>query len=181
VSERPDEAFREYVHERLPALQRLAYLLCQDRHHADDLVQDALVKLYVKWDRAQAATHLHAYARTTLVRTFLSERRTNWARRVVLVDELPDDAAAPADPDAASTVAVRRALATLPPRQRAVIALRFYSDLSVEETGRTLGCTAGTVKSQTAKGLAALRRALPDDEPDGTGASSSTPPTWTRS
>lgn len=165
MKDRPDEAFRKYVEERLPALHRLAYLLCQDRHHADDLVQEALVKLYTKWDRASVATHLHAYARTTLVRTFLSERRTNWARRVVLVDGFPDEPAT-ADPDAASIVAVRRALAGLPPRQRAVIALRYYSDLSVEETGETLGCSAGTVKSQTAKGLAALRRALPEVEPD---------------
>jgi RNA polymerase sigma-70 factor (sigma-E family) len=166
VSERPDEAFREYVHAHSPALQRLAYLLCQDRHRADDLVQDTLVKMYLKWHRARAATDVQAYARTTLVRTFLSERRTNWARRVVLVDRLPDTAVSH-DPDAASAVAVRAALAGLPPRQRAVIALRVYSDLSVEETGHTLGCSPGTVKSQTAKGLAALRRALPHVEPDG--------------
>ena len=174
MSDQPDEAYREYVHERLAALQRLAYLLCRDRHRADDLVQDALVKLYLKWDRARAASDPHAYARTTLVRTFLSERRTNWARRVVLVDRLPDEAASAA-PDAAAALAVRSALAGLPPRQRAVIALRFYSDLSVEETGQTLGCSAGTVKSQTAKGLAALRRALPEVEPDGAIT------TWTRS
>ncbi|SHN47384.1 SigE family RNA polymerase sigma factor [Cryptosporangium aurantiacum] len=166
MSDRPDEGYREYVDARLPALQRLAYLLCHDRHRADDLIQEALIKLYLRWDRARAASDLHAYARTTLVRTFLSERRTNWARRVVLVDRLPDEAAT-TDPDAASGVAVRAALATLPPRQRAVIVLRYYSDLSVEETGQTLGCAAGTVKSQTAKGLAALRRALPDVEPNG--------------
>jgi RNA polymerase sigma-70 factor (sigma-E family) len=166
VGDQPHEEFQEYLQERLPALQRLAYLLCQDRHRADDLVQDSLVKLYVKWGRARTATNLHAYARTILVRTFLSERRTNWARRVVLVDELPD-AAVTTDPDTASIVAVRRALAGIPPRQRAVIALRYYSDLSVEETGETLGCSAGTVKSQTARGLAALRRALPDSEQDG--------------
>ncbi|GAA3390471.1 SigE family RNA polymerase sigma factor [Cryptosporangium minutisporangium] len=165
MSDQPDEEFRKYVQERLPALQRLAYLLCQDRHHADDLVQDSLVKLYMKWDRARAATHLHAYARTTLVRTFVSERRTNWARRMVLVDHVPDEAAS-TDPDTASIVAVRRALAGIPPRQRAVIALRYYSDLSVEETAETLGCSAGTVKSQTARGLAALRRALPDSDHD---------------
>ncbi|SHN43414.1 SigE family RNA polymerase sigma factor [Cryptosporangium aurantiacum] len=168
MSDRPDEAvnsFRDYVQTRLSALQRLAYLLCHDRHRADDLVQDALFKLYLKWDRARAASDLNAYARTTLVRTFLSERRTNWARRVVLVDQLPEEAFA--DPDGAAVVAVRRALAGLPPRQRAVIALRYYSDLSVEETAQTLGCSDGTVKSQTARGLAALRRALPEAEPNG--------------
>ena len=166
MSERPDEAYREYVHERLPALHRLAYLLCKDRHRADDLVQDALVKLYLKWNEARAASDPHAYARTTLIRTFLSERRTNWARRVVLVDRLPDETAS-TGLDTASTLTIRAALSELPPRQRAVIALRFYSDLSVEETGKTLGCTAGTVKSQTSKGLAALRRALPQVESDG--------------
>jgi RNA polymerase sigma-70 factor (sigma-E family) len=161
MSDQPSEAYRDYVHARLPALHRLAYLLCQDRHRADDLVQDTLVKLYVKWSQVRAASDPHAYARTTLVRTFLSDRRTNWARRVVLVDRLPDEVAA-ANPDTASVLTIRSALKDLPPRQRAVIALRFYSDLSVEETGKTLGCSAGTVKSQTSKGLAALRRALPD-------------------
>jgi DNA-directed RNA polymerase specialized sigma24 family protein len=99
-----------------------------------------------------------------LVRVFLSERRTSWARRVVLVDA-GQDTTAVSDPDPAAAVAVRAALAALPPRQRAVIVLRFYSDLSVDQTADALNCSAGTVKSQTSRALAALRRALPDEEP----------------
>lgn len=160
MSNPPGDAYLEYVRARLPVFQRLAYMLCQDRDRADDLVQDSLERLYLKWDKADDARNTDAYARQLLVRVFLSERRTPWARRVVLVDRLPENAAT--DPDAASTVAVRAALAALAPRQRAVLVLRFFSDLSVDEVAETLGCSAGTVKSQTSKGLASLRRALPD-------------------
>jgi RNA polymerase sigma-70 factor (sigma-E family) len=163
VSDPPQDAYRDYVQERLPHLRRLAYLLCQDWHLADDLLQDALVRLYLRWDIASRATDVNAYARTTLIRVFLSERRSHWSRRVVLVDTLPDHPAAAA-PDTASKLAVRSALAGLAPRQRAVIVLRFYSDLSVDQTAEALGCSAGTVKSQTSKGLAALRRAFPETE-----------------
>jgi RNA polymerase sigma-70 factor (sigma-E family) len=164
VSDPPIDTYREYVQERIPHLRRLAYLLCQDWHLADDLLQETLVRLYLRWDRASQASDVNAFARTTLVREFLSERRTHWSRRVVLVDTLPDHPAAAA-PDTASKLAVRSALTGLAPRQRAVIVLRFYADLSVHETAGALGCSAGTVKSQTSKGLATLRRLLPDTEP----------------
>ncbi|TQS46826.1 SigE family RNA polymerase sigma factor [Cryptosporangium phraense] len=163
MSERPGDAYLEYVRARLPVFQRLAYMLCQDRDRADDLVQDSLERLYLKWDKADDARNTDAYARQMLVRVFLSERRTPWARRVVLVDRFPDAAGA-AGPGTAATLAVRAALAQLPPRQRAVLVLRFFSDLPVDEVAETLGCSPGTVKSQTSKGLAALRRALPDFE-----------------
>jgi RNA polymerase sigma-70 factor (sigma-E family) len=148
--------------------RRLAYLLCQDWHRADDLVQNALVRIYLRWERIATATDRDAYARTVLVRIFLSERRTGWARRVVLVDAAPD-ANATVDPDPASAVAVRTALAGLPPRQRAVLVLRYYYDLSVDQTAEALDCSAGTVKSQTSRALAALRRALPEEEPTSLG------------
>jgi RNA polymerase sigma factor (sigma-70 family) len=80
---------------------------------------------------------------------------------VVLVDETPDHRFTP-DPDTAGSMMLRSALAELPPRQRAVLVLRFYSDLSVEQTAQALGCSTGTVKSQTSKAIATLRRALPD-------------------
>ena len=166
MTDRQDQAYREYVSERLPTFRRLAYLLCQDWHRADDLVQTTMVKLYLHWERVAAATDRDAYARTVLVRVFLSERRTGWARKVVLVDAAPEPVGV-SEPDQADVLAVRSALAGLPPRQRAVIVLRYYSDLSVDQTAEALSCTAGTVKSQTAKALAALRRALPvDDAPD---------------
>ncbi|TQS44028.1 SigE family RNA polymerase sigma factor [Cryptosporangium phraense] len=164
MTDEPDQAYRAYIAERLPMLRRLAHLLSQDWHRADDLVQSTMVRLYLRWERVAAATDRDAYARAVLVRVFLSERRTGWARRVVLVDSAVDTTAT-VDPDAASAVAVRTALAALPARQRAVLVLRYYSDLSVEQTADALGCSAGTVKSHTSRALAALRRALPDDEP----------------
>jgi DNA-directed RNA polymerase specialized sigma24 family protein len=93
-----------------------------------------------------------------LVRAFLSERRSPWFRRVLLSGVQADRAAVYADPDA--VLDVREALAAIPPRQRATLVLRFYCDLDVEQAAIVLGCSAGTVKSQTSKGLAALRRML---------------------
>ncbi|SHM98565.1 SigE family RNA polymerase sigma factor [Cryptosporangium aurantiacum] len=156
-----DDEYHEYVRSALPALRRLAYVLCQDGHRADDLVQGALVKLYLHWGKARAATNRDAYARTVLVRVFLGEKRAGWARRVVLVDRLPDVAST--GPDPAATLALRAALATLPAKQRAALVLRYYADLSVDETAEALGCPANTVKSHTARGIAALRRVLPDE------------------
>jgi RNA polymerase sigma-70 factor (sigma-E family) len=150
--------FTDYVEARLPWLRRVAYLLCQDWQSADDLVQAGITRLYVNWGRARGATSIDAYARTVLVRTFLAERRSAWARRVTLHGAYPDMPAAAADHD--SRLDVRDALASLPPRQRATLVLRYYCDLPVDETAKELGCTPGTVKSQTAKGLIALRRAL---------------------
>jgi RNA polymerase sigma-70 factor (sigma-E family) len=150
--------FTDYVQARLPWLRRVAYLLCQDWQSADDLVQAGITRLYVNWGRARGAASIDAYARTVLVRTFLAERRSAWARRVTLSAACPDLPGAVTDHD--SRLDVRAALAGLPPRQRATLVLRFYCDLPVEETAKELGCTTGTVKSQTAKGLSALRRAL---------------------
>jgi RNA polymerase sigma-70 factor (sigma-E family) len=153
-----DAEFTDYVTARLPWLRRVAFLLCQDWASADDLVQAAITRLYTHWVRARSAANIDAYARTVLVRTFLAERRSAWARRVTLSAGYPDLAAAADDHE--SRLDVRAALTSLPPRQRATLVLRFYCDLPVEETARELGCTPGTVKSQTAKGLTALRRAL---------------------
>jgi RNA polymerase sigma-70 factor (sigma-E family) len=155
---RRDAEFTEFVHARLTSLRRVAYLLCRDWDRADDLVQGTITKLYVHWGRAQADGHAEAYARMILVREFLSERRSGWARRVSLASQFPDIAANVADHDAA--LDVRTALGRLAPRQRATLVLRFYCDLSVDQTAQVLGCTSGTVKSQTAKGLDALRQAL---------------------
>jgi RNA polymerase sigma-70 factor (sigma-E family) len=164
VSARRDEDFTGYVQARLAWLRRVAYLLCQDWQNADDLVQTAITSLYVHWRRARAMENIDGYARTILVRAFLSERRGGWARWVTVVGRLPDVPGA--GPDPGDAFDVRAALAGLPPRQRATLVLRFYCDLNVDQAARVLGCSAGTVKSQTAKALASLRRAL---EP-GTGA-----------
>jgi RNA polymerase sigma-70 factor (sigma-E family) len=152
---------------RMPSLRRLALLLCQDWHRADDLVQATLIKLYVHWAKAAGADNTDAYVRGMLVREFLSERHTGWARRVRLTNQLPEPASPHQDHDA--SLDLQTAVAALPPRQRAVLVLRFYCDLNVEQSAQVLGCTAGTVKSQTAKALERLRRAL-DREPEADGA-----------
>jgi len=158
VNARRDEDFTVYVQARLAWLRRVAYLLCQDWQRADDLVQTAITSLYVHWRRARTMESIDGYARTILVRAFLSERRGGWAQRVTLASRLPD--APGRAPDADDALDVRAALAGLPPRQRATLVLRFYCDLNVEQSARVLGCSAGTVKSQTAKALDGLRRVL---------------------
>jgi RNA polymerase sigma-70 factor (sigma-E family) len=158
VSGGRDEEFTEYVAARMPALRRLALLLCHEWHGADDLVQAAITKLYLHWGNARATDSIDAYARTILVREFLHERRRGWARRVTVTDRPPDIAASDVDKD--GSLDVRAAIAALPPRQRAVLVLRYHYDLNVDQTANVLGCSAGTIKSQTAKALATLRRTL---------------------
>jgi RNA polymerase sigma-70 factor (sigma-E family) len=158
LSARRDTEFTEYVQARLTRLLRVAYLLCQDWNRADDLVQAAVTRLYVHWGQARSADQIDEYVRAILAREFLGVRRSAWARRVVLAGSVPEVAALTGDRDVA--LDLRGALARLPPRQRATLVLRFYCDLSVDQAAQVLGCSAGTVKSQTAKGLGALRRIL---------------------
>jgi RNA polymerase sigma-70 factor (sigma-E family) len=153
-----DNEFADYMSARLPSLRRLAVLLCQDWHRADDLVQATMTKLYLHWARAANADSTDAYVRGMLVREFVRERRTGWSRLVSLTDHPPETAPAPADRE--GFIDLQAAVATLPPRQRAVLVLRFYCDLNVEQAAQILGCTQGTVKSQTAKALTTLRRVL---------------------
>jgi RNA polymerase sigma-70 factor (sigma-E family) len=154
-----DRDYAGYVTERLPWLRQLAYLLTQDWHRADDVVQTTIMQLYTHWQRVSQVENPDGYTRTVLVRSFLGERR-RWGSRVQLTAEPPDIPTRVADH--ASQVAVRTALAEVPPRQRATLVLRFYCDLSVEQVADVLRCSPGTVKSQTARGLDALRRMLAD-------------------
>jgi RNA polymerase sigma-70 factor (sigma-E family) len=153
-----DAEFTDYMSARMPSLRRLALLLCQDWYQADDLLQAAMTKTFVHWAKASAADNMDAYVRTILVREFLQERRTGWARRVSLTAEPLESAAQSDDQDRA--LDLWSAVATLPPRQRAVLVLRYYCDLNVDQTAQALGCTQSTIKSQTAKALAALRRSI---------------------
>ncbi|HSZ46839.1 MAG TPA: SigE family RNA polymerase sigma factor [Streptosporangiaceae bacterium] len=162
---RRDDEYTEFVAARLQALRWVAHLLCQDWHHADDLVQLTITRLYVLWHRVRVMDHPESYARTILVREFLRERRSGWARKVSMPGEVPDCLGADSDHDDA--IDVNAALADLPPRQRATLVLRFYCDLTVDQVAEVLGCSAGTVKSQTSKGLGSLRLALlPADSPE---------------
>jgi RNA polymerase sigma-70 factor (sigma-E family) len=158
-----DEEYVEYVAMRIPALRRLAYLLTSDAHRADDLVQQTITTLYVKWRRARAADNLDAYVRTMLVRTYIDEKRLAWAR-VRLFRDMPEPPPLQAGAGIEDRQVVRSALIAVPPGQRAVLVLRFVADLSVDQVADTLGCSAGTVKSQTSRGLATLRRLLGERE-----------------
>jgi RNA polymerase sigma-70 factor (sigma-E family) len=159
VSGSRDTEYTEYVTARLSSLRRLAAVLCGgDWQRADDLVQSTLAKLYVHWGRVRAADHADAYARSVLVREFIHERRSSWAKRVSLSGEVIDGPAAAVDQDA--VLDLRAAVAALPARQRATLVLRFYCDLNVDQSAAVLGCSPGTVKSQTARAMDSVRRAL---------------------
>ena len=156
------DGFVEFVQDRGPALRGTAYLICGDWHRADDALQDALHKLYLAWPRVQRVGNVFAYARRSVVNAALYEGRRGWRREHAYADP-PDRAVG----DFATTQAVRdevlRALATLAPRQRACVVLRFYEDLSVDQTAEVLGCSPGTVKSQVSRALTTLRPLL--DQP----------------
>jgi RNA polymerase sigma-70 factor (sigma-E family) len=138
-------------------LLRSAYLLTNDLHRAQDLVQEALVKVALRWSRLRTGNPT-AYARTIVARDNISWWRRG--RREVVGDPRPPEAPSSSDPEAA--LVVRRALARLTPAQRAVLVLRHFDDLSERETAAILGVTVGTVKSQNAAALKRLRDGAPE-------------------
>jgi RNA polymerase sigma-70 factor (sigma-E family) len=157
-----DDSFREYIGARLDPLRRTAYLMCGDWHSADDVVSTAVTKIYQDWGRISQIENLDAYVRRTLVNAWLMERRRPW-RRERSVPELPPVASQPGDNRSVNDrLSLLKHLIALPPRQRAVVVLRFYCDLSVEQTAQVLECSPGTVKSQGARALVTLRAAMID-------------------
>lgn len=152
---------------RRDAVRRSAYLLCGDWHRADDLAQTAFVALHRRWRKIRDRGALDAYVRRTLVRAVIDESRRPW-RRERFVDELPEVANPGGDIDnaVATRAALLDGLRRVPPRQRAVLVLRFLEGLDVAATAEALKCSEGTVKSQTARGLTALREALGDTADD---------------
>ncbi|MEU0091349.1 SigE family RNA polymerase sigma factor [Kribbella sp. NPDC006257] len=155
-----DREYVEFVEAASASLRRTAYLVCGDWHRADDVVQDALYKLYLSWSKVDRSGNPFAYARRVVVNAALDTGRRPW-RREVPTDAPPDKVQA-GDPVGAQADRdeVRTALAVLAPRQRACVVLRYYEDLSIEQTAEILGCTPGTVKSQAARGLETLRHAI---------------------
>jgi RNA polymerase sigma-70 factor (sigma-E family) len=153
------DAFDAFVRARLPALLRFAHALTGDPHTAADLVQDALERTGLHWSRIDHQGDPEAYVRRAIV----NGRTSRWRklRRETLVDTLPERSTpverAERDED------LWRLLGTLPRRQRAVIVLRYYEDLSEDQIARTLDCSPGTVKSQASKALAKLRAAMPTE------------------
>lgn len=152
-----DEEFVEFAAAASGRLRRTAFMLCGDWHTAEDLAQTALAKVYVSWRKIKQRDAAQAYAARTLVNTFLADRRTKRAGEL-LISEPPDRAALAPPPD--TRLMVLDALATLPPKARAAVVLRYYEDLSVDQVAGLLGCSAGTVKSQTARALDKLRPLL---------------------
>jgi RNA polymerase sigma-70 factor (sigma-E family) len=156
VKRSEENAYREYVISRMEVMRRTAYLLCHDWHLADDLVSITIGKLYRHWARVNGTPGLDSYVRKALLRTWLDEKRRPWRRREQVTDELPE-LPTPSEFAVVSQAQLLDLLDGLPPRRRAAVVLRLYLDLSVEETAEILGCSAGTVKSQTARGLDTLR------------------------
>jgi RNA polymerase sigma-70 factor (sigma-E family) len=151
--------FERYFRARRDSVRRTAYLLCGDWHRADDHAQAAFVALHRHWRRVRDKGALDAWMRRTLVRAVVDESRRPWRRErftddVVAVDRQVIDA------DVTTRHVLVDGLRRVPPRQRAVLVLRYLDGLDVAATAIALGCSEGTVKSQTAHGLAALRTAL---------------------
>lgn len=139
------EGYREYVAGRLDPLRRTAYLLCGDWHTADDLVSIALSNLYRHWRRVSTMDNIDAYVRRALLRTWLNERRRPWRRERSFAT--PPDRPAN-ERDTTDRLVILALLAELPARRRAVLVLRYFCDLSVDETAAALGCSAGTPKDR---------------------------------
>jgi len=154
-----DDDFTEFVESRWPALFRLAYLLTASTTAAEDLLQSTLEMAYVKWSRIRNMDYPEAYVRRMLANNLVSSRRRAWH------GEQPTERLPEKDHGSEEMPALDRALlwplvCALPDRQRAVIVLRYYEDLSEHEIADALGCAPGTVKSQTFSAMKALRRAL---------------------
>lgn len=157
-----DAEFASLFATRVRAVRRTAYLMCGDWHRAEDLAQTAFAKLYAAWPRLRNPAAADAYLRQTLTSTYLDDSRRHWHRERATLT-LPEEAASYDDDDRLVLLA---ALAQVPARQRACLVLRFFDDLSVEQTAAALQCSAGTVKSNTSRGLDALRRILGDSMPE---------------
>ncbi|SBT49707.1 SigE family RNA polymerase sigma factor [Micromonospora auratinigra] len=157
MAEVVDGEFTAFVNERGAALLRVAYALAGEQHAAEDLLQNALAKAYARWPRIRGDAE--PYVKRILYHDQVSGWRRRARRAEIPVAEPPERAAAAPDPDL--RLLLRNALLALPPRQRAVLTLRYLEDLSVEQTAALLGCRAGTVASQASKALAKLRHLVP--------------------
>lgn len=149
---RRDREFSEYFAERAPVLRRVAFVIVQDWHSAEDVTQLAFAKLYVAWPRVRQET-IDAYARKIVVNEALSLRRRHPRERLTASPPDAPDVSRSTD----SPLDVGHALGLLPERQRAIVALRFIEDLSVADVAQVLGIAEGTVKSQTSRALETLR------------------------
>jgi RNA polymerase sigma-70 factor (sigma-E family) len=157
------DRFASYIMTMRPRLRRQAHALCGDWDEADDVVQDTLLKMYLRWPRLKRQGDLNGYIRRVLVRTYLDHRRlARWHMEVSQAD-VPDQVARQGSVVEDHQV-VMAALRQLGSRQRAAVVLRYCEDLSVEQVAALMGCSPGTVTSQTHRALTALRAIAGDLE-----------------
>jgi RNA polymerase sigma-70 factor (sigma-E family) len=170
VDQRDEQEFAEYFAAKRDSVRRTAYMLCGDWHRADDLAQSAFVALYRRWKKIRDPQATDAYLRKTLVRASIDESRRPW-RREWCTDQLPEPPqnGAGLDDQVAGRQDLIAALREVPPRQRAVLVLRYFEGLDVGSAAKVLGCSEGNVKSQTARGLANLREVLGGKEVEANG------------
>ncbi|WP_344658044.1 SigE family RNA polymerase sigma factor [Catenulispora subtropica] len=178
-----DDDFRDFMAARWPALVRTAYLLTGSHHGAEDLAQTALVRAFVKWQRVRASDDPGAYVRQIMVHCHADQFRR---RRVAewLTSRLPEPPASPAEPSGEEAEVLLAALGRLPARQRAVVVLYYFDDMTHAEIAAALGSREGTVRSQLSRAMARLRgdgllaqltgRTQPVDSPRSASTSAST-------
>jgi RNA polymerase sigma-70 factor (sigma-E family) len=149
-------SFDEFVAARSPALWRSAYLLTGDPHKAEDLLQTALMKVWRRWSRIAIDGSVEGYVRRVLITTYTDWWRRKWVAEVP-TEVVPDRAEDPGGDGAEVRQDVLWALSTLTRGQRAVVVLRYFDDLTEAQAAQALGCSVGTVKSQTARAMKSLR------------------------
>ena len=157
---RDDGSFVEFVAERGNALLRTAILMCHSRHDAEDALQSALEKAYRHWDRLEPDTDPEPYVRRILVNLLISRARRWRVLREIQVARTPEVPTTAPTHEVELRGALVDELRRLGPRQRAVLVLRYWEDLSELQTAELLGCSVGTVKSQASRGLARLRERI---------------------
>ena len=155
-----DERFVEFVSARWTRLYRTAYLLTADASAAEDLLQTAMEKIYARWPKVCRMEAPEAYVRKLMVNAVISARRRPGWRLEMFRAALPDRPIPPEDSGVVNHALVWPLVCALPERQRAVVVLRYYEDLTEIETAELLGCAVGTVKSQAHDAMRALRRGL---------------------
>lgn len=151
------EEFVEFAEAMSPRLRRTAFLLCGDWHTAEDLAQTTLEKMFGSWRRIRRQEAVHAYATRTLTNTYLAHKRLKHTGELA-AGWFPEPSVQASEVE--ERMMVLDALATLPPRGRAVVVLRYWEDLSVEQVADMLGCSTGNVKSLSARALDKLRAVL---------------------
>jgi RNA polymerase sigma-70 factor (sigma-E family) len=158
-----DEEFIEFAGAAAPRLCRTAFLLCGDWHTAQDLTQTTLAKVYVSWRRIRRRAGAQSYAHRTLVNTYLAmARKRSFAETPVSL--VPEETSCADTADL--RILLKQALAQLPPKARAVVILRYWEDRSADQVAELLGCSAGSVRVQSARALEKLRAVLADELPE---------------